>query len=429
MSLRGLINGIAVALMLTAFSSSLHSRSLYPIPKRPNYPKIILYHSDKGPTKDLSDLDNTSCPDIPCIDAAVRLYMQKYSLTGASLAIMRRDSLLYVKGYGWADKEKGIAMEPFHRMRVASVSKLLTAVGIMKLREEGRLSLDDKVFAPEGILGGEWYCSDPADTRVREITVEHLLRHSSGIPSKKVDYMFRRDGGISGEEVVRKNLAVKLSFEPGTDYEYSNTGYYVLCLIIEKITGRPYEEWMQENVFAPACCSVFAIAGSYEKDRLDGEVRYYMHPGSKPVPDSVTGRRTDVCYGGNNVRRLKGAGAWMATAPELCRIVAAIDEYMGIWDILRPESVETMTQYICPPAYALGWLDVTPDGVWTRTGSYAGTTAIVKYFSEDGDCWVLLTNTSTAFGPKIALRSTLLVEKLRETSMTLLPHKDLFYQR
>ena len=85
-------------------------------------------------------------PELHDMDSIMRRYLKRWELNGAQLAVTRNDSLLYVKGYGWADKERNVLMEPCHIMRMASVSKLVTAVGIMKLQEMGRLKLSDKVF-------------------------------------------------------------------------------------------------------------------------------------------------------------------------------------------------------------------------------------------------------------------------------------------
>lgn len=91
-----------------------------------------------------NELSDTS--SLSGLDARIASYMRQWCLRGASLAIMRGDSLLYAKGYGWADEEAGVKMAPTNIMRVASVSKLLTATGIMMLQERGKLTLADTVF-------------------------------------------------------------------------------------------------------------------------------------------------------------------------------------------------------------------------------------------------------------------------------------------
>ena len=86
------------------------------------------------------------------MDSLVERYLKRWEINGAQLVITRNDSLLYARGFGWADKERGIRMEPNMLMRFASISKLITAVGIMKLQEMKKLKMNEKVFGPKGIL-------------------------------------------------------------------------------------------------------------------------------------------------------------------------------------------------------------------------------------------------------------------------------------
>ena len=109
-------------------------------------------------------------------------------------------------------------------------------------------------------------------------------------------------------------------------------------------------------------------------------------------------------------------------------MVAGIDGDLGIRDILSEKSIEAMTEYYDPQTYSIGWTDTNRLGIWTRTGSFSGTTAMTKYYSWDGDCWVLLTNTSTWLGPRIASRTSALIKKMRSTSLKRLPtDRNLFY--
>ena len=99
-------------------------------------------------------LDNSmsEIDELKGLDKEMNRYLRKWDMKGASLTVMRNDSLLYSKGYGWADEGMQVEMNVGHILRMASVSKLITAVGIMKLQDEGRLSIKDKVFGDEGIF-------------------------------------------------------------------------------------------------------------------------------------------------------------------------------------------------------------------------------------------------------------------------------------
>ncbi len=396
-------------------------------PKRSIYPKIYSYHVDRGPVLDLSTLKNSSCSPIHGIDSTITAYMQRHHIVGASLAVMRNDSLLYVKGYGFADREAGERMEPWHRMRVASVSKLVTAVGIMKLVEQRRIELSDSVFAKGGVL--EYMVPPVHDRRLESITVEHMLRHQGGFTCKGGDPMFKV-GAVDEEEVCCKVLGMPLDFTPGTDQDYSNVGYYLLGRIISTVTGHSYEEWTRRYVLSPLQCNDFSMGGNYLRDRQDREVRYYMFPGAKMEEDFHGGGvMCETCYGGNNVKGLEGAGGWITCAADLCRLVAGINIESGIYDLLTTESVQTMTRETDEKEFSLGWLDTNRVGIWTRTGSFGGTTALIKYYSWDGDCWVLLTNTSTRHYAKISKFSSELIMELRSKYLNSFAHKDLFYER
>lgn len=371
------------------------------------------------------------------MEKRIESYMKRWHLKGAQLAIMRRDSLLYAKGFGWADEENKEPMTPAHKMRLASVSKLITATGIMKLEQDGLLSLDDKVFGPEGILDNPYYCNSITDTNYYNITVEDLLRHKGGFTRRAGDPLFSCKDIMArhnlstpptAEETLRIQLKRRLYFKPGTDQEYSNLGYLILSMIIEKISGLPYRDFIQEELLTPAGCLDFQIAGNYLKDRKKGEVYYYDAPGMPLAPEyNNSGRKVKRCYGGNDITALSGAGAWIASAPEIALFVASIDGREEIRDVINPDSVSEMTRYIDSNTYSLGWNDTNPENGWVRTGTLSGTTAMIKYF-PDGECWIFLSNTSTWRGPEQARHTADLFDELRHACSNSLPSRDLFHE-
>ncbi len=370
------------------------------------------------------------------IDKEVQEFMKYWRIQGISLSVMRNDSLMFSKGYGWADKEKNEVMTPGHILRLASVSKLLTATGIMKLEEQGRLSLDDRVFGPDGILCDSLWTALISDSLYYDITVEHLLRHKGGFSTRGGDPMFstrtimlqnRLSTPPDQNTLVKVQLRRPLAFVPGETQEYSNFGFLLLSMIIEKLTGTDYESWMQENILKPAGCVDFHIAGNYYQDKYPNEVRYYVQPDDSPVDEfNNSGRKVVRCYGGNDIPTLSGAGAWAASTAELCRFVASIDGRPEVPDIISVESVRRMTEWFDPDTFSLGWNDTKPTGEWTRTGTFSGTSALIKYF-PDGECWVLVTNTSTWRGAGLARFTTEMFEKSRTACSALLPLRNLFY--
>ncbi len=371
------------------------------------------------------------------LDSQVRKYMQEWRMQGAQLTIIKNDSLVYAKGYGWADKEKKVEMKPTHIMRLASVSKLITAIGIMVMQEQGLLSLKDTVFGDRGILCDSVYTKAIKDKNIFRITVEDLLRHKGGFTTRAGDPMFStrtimRQNHLKTppdhETLVKIVLGRNLDFIPGTSQYYSNFGYLLLSMIIEKVSGESYEKWIQKNVLKPAHCNDFHIAENYYKDKYKNEVRYYV-PSNEPTVSEYnnSGKQVVRCYGGNDIHALSGAGAWVASTPELARLIASIDVRRSVSDIINRESIHQMVQYFDPDTYSLGWNDTDPQKGWKRTGTFSGTTALIMYY-PDGECWIFASNTSTWKGPSHATYTGELFRELRRTYSDLLPKRDLFFE-
>lgn len=369
------------------------------------------------------------------MDSLVERYLKRWEINGAQLVITRNDSLLYARGFGYADKEKGITMEPNMVMRFASVSKLITAVGIMKLYEMKKLHMSDKVFGPKGILNDTTFCNSIKDPRYYDITVEQLLRHQAGFNNYAGDPMFSTRYIImqnhlttppDHKTLLRILLKRHLGYTPGQGKCYSNLGYMILSEIIANKSGMKYENFMQKYVLHPAGCYDMHIAGTYYEDRRPNEVKYYMHQGSVNVYEyNNSGRMVPRCYGENDVPRLEGAGAWCGSAAELSRLIASIDGMPHVKDILTKKSVDFMTKEQPDHNFSIGWNYTAKGKPWIRTGSLSGTSALVLKY-PDGQCWILITNTSTWKGHGFSNDSMAFFEKLRAKYMTNMPKRDLF---
>lgn len=404
--------------------------------------------SDKGEKKDsiyeayhrihLNDtLTNamSSQPELHAMDSIMQRYLKRWEIHGAQLAISRHDSLLYARGFGYADKDRQIPMEPSYIMRMASVSKLVTATGIMKLRDMGKIRLSDKVFGPKGILNDTFYVNSIRDKRYFDITVEQLLRHKAGFTNYAGDAIFSTRYIMQQNHLttppdhrtlLRIVLRRHLGYTPGTAQRYCNIGYTLLSLIIEKRTGMSYENFMQRYVLNPAGCYDFHIAGNYLKDRRKNETVYYMHSSSVPVPEfNNSGRMVVRCYGENDITTALGAGAWVASAAELCLLVASIDGDRTVPDVISPQAVKLMTQEMPDHQFSLGWNFTPRNRPWIRTGSLVGTSALVLRY-PDGECWVFITNTSTWKGHKFSQDTMALFEKLRKRFGSKMPKRNMF---
>ena len=417
------IAAVAVAIIVATASSIFHK----PIPKAAELrkPTIRLNQTITNADSDIPELEG--------LDKMMRYYMRKWHFKGASLAITRGDSLVYAKGYGWADEGKEIEMEPGHIMRMASVSKLLTAVGIMALQDRGMLNITDTVFGPSGILKDTLFSSVIKDKNHYKITVEHLLRHQAGFhrdpvfSSRDVKNQMQLDHAPEKEDFYRLVLSRRLRFAPGTWHKYSNFGYILLSDIIETVSGMPYEDFMRKEVLAPAGCFDMHIAKTYYNEKRRNEVRYYTHAGDGQFIEEYngSGKIVERCYGGNNIPLLSGAGAWCGSPIEIARLVASIDGDPGVPDIISAKAIAQMTEYFDTETFSLGWNDTNPAKGWSRSGTLSGTCALVKRF-PDGECWILITNTSSWKGPKQANYTNELFRQCRAAYSAKLPKRNLF---
>ena len=334
-------------------------------------------------------------------DNLIQKFMKRWELKGASFALMKDDRLIYSKGYGYADEEAGIPMDVMHVFRIASVSKLITAAAIMKLQEENKLHLTDRVFGEGGILNDSLFL-DIKDKRSKHITVEHLLRHQGGFTRAYGDPMFcpldiAKKMNVAPpadlNTMIRFVLSRRLRYTPGTSSDYSNIGYGILSKVIEKISGEDYETYIRKHILLPAGCFDMHLGKNLYEDKLPNEVRYYEASDAEPIlACDGSGEYAYRSNGGNNIEELYGAGGWVASPSELLRFLAAIDNDPAIPDILSPASIEYMTRHV-EHGLPIGWMNTTERGVWTRSGTLAGTSAMMKR-QPNGYSWVFLTNTS-----------------------------------
>ena len=188
-----------------------------------------------------------------------------------------------------------------------------------------------------------------------------------------------------------------------------------------------YENFMKQEVLAPAGCFDMHIAGNYYEDKRKNEVRYYTHEGDGKYIEEYTDsdKMVERCYGGNNIPLLSGAGAWCGSPAEIARLVASIDGDPSVPDIISEEAFAQMTEYFDNETFSLGWNDTDPAKGWSRSGTLSGTCALVKRF-PDGECWILITNTSTWKGPGQARYTNDLFRQCRELYSAKLPARNLF---
>lgn len=343
------------------------------------------------------------------IDNYISEFLNKWDIKGASVSIAKDGRLVYSKGFGYANKEEEETVKPKHLFRIASVSKLITAVGIMKLYEEGKLNLNDTVFGINGWLNDSVY-SHINDERIYNITIDHLLHHTSGFGRAAGDPMFsplyiahylETDPPVNLEDVTRFMLMQKLSNVPGTRYRYSNFGYALLGEIIEKASGMQYENYIKFAILDPLGIYDMKIGHSFYEEKDSNEVKYYEPIfSSKCYSFDGSGDMVQKAYGGNDIKLLGPAGGWIASSAELLKLVVAIDGFSDKPDILKPETIELMTTPDEHGNSFIGWRGADTYGTWWRTGTLAGTSALVMRQYNNIN-WVVLLNTSTMKNSRI----------------------------
>jgi CubicO group peptidase (beta-lactamase class C family) len=173
------------------------------------------------------------------VDDYIRAEMRAQQIPGVSLAVIRNGEIVLAKGYGLANVEHQVPVKPETIFQSGSMGKQFTATAVMMLVEEGKLSLDDKLikFFPDGPEA--W----------RNITVRHLLTHTSGMGDYPDDFDLRRD--YTEDEMVQRIKAIPLGFQPGEKWSYSNLAYVTLGVLIHKVSGKFYGDFLQERVFKP----------------------------------------------------------------------------------------------------------------------------------------------------------------------------------
>lgn len=345
-------------------------------------------------------------PQLAAFDAAMTNLLSTYNVPGGQMAMTYHGRLVYNRGFGFADVAAQSPVQPNSLFRIASVSKPITGVAIMKMFEQGQINLDARVFGVTGILNDAMYQTilDPRDTN---ITVRQLLHHEGGWNSNNSgDPMFDSYNiatvmGVtppaSSVDVIRYMLANKmLDFTPGTQSVYSNFGFCVLGRVIEKISGLTYTDYVTANVLNPAGITDMQQGANLLSGQLPNEVQYYDYPGA-PSAYSIYNNITLVPwqYGGFNLEAMDAHGGWIASCEDLCKLLVAIDRFTTKPDILLPATIDTFIKPGVDPNYACG-INVNANNNWWHLGSLPGTSSEIIRAGNQQINWVLLVNSRTA---------------------------------
>jgi D-alanyl-D-alanine carboxypeptidase len=172
------------------------------------------------------------------LDEAIRKKMAELHVAGTSVAVLRNGKVVLTKGYGLANVERSIPAKPETKYQIASTTKPFTAMAVMMLVESGKVSLDEKV--------AKYLPKLPA--RYSEVTIRQLLTQTSGVNR---DLRADNTDDFTVEEFWKRLETAPASFPPGERWEYSNTGYILLGMVIESVTGKTYGDFLRERIFRP----------------------------------------------------------------------------------------------------------------------------------------------------------------------------------
>jgi len=276
---------------------------------------------------------------------------------GAAVGIIRDGQPVLMKGYGLSDVEKGTPITSSTIFRIGSLTKSFTAIAILQLEDNGKLRLDDPVakYLPDFPHGGE-------------IQIRYLLSHTGGVP----DF-------VSYEEVKKMSL----EFTPGTRINYSNTGYDMLGMIIEKASRQKYEEYLQEHIFEPAGMK---HSGYDRRAELPGRARGYL----------LDGKGAYTAIAAKDVAGAFAAGGLYSNVEDLGRWLQAL----GAGKLLRQELLQqASTPYQLTDgrqtAYGFGFMTGSYRGLreYGHGGDIEGFNAYLMRFPKQNFAVIVLSNT------------------------------------
>lgn len=358
-------------------------------------------------------------PEMAQCDALVKEFLANYDIPGATFALSKNGKIVYMRAFGFSDINKTTPTRPHHLFRIASLSKPVTAVAIMKLVENGQLALSAKVFGTGGILQNHPVFSNTTitDSRIYDITVQNLLEHSAGWnrsincnPDPTTPYPWFVSGcdpigfplhvteqtgtpnPVTQEALIKFLLQKGLDFAPNTGYAYSNIGYLVLGEIIEQITGKSYVDYVKNSILAPLGIYDMHIANNLLSEKQEREGEYVGYgPGYETLSMYGDGSYVPYEYGGFNINAMDAHGGWIATARDLVRLLVAVDGFSTKPDILQSATITTMTTPSANASfYAKGWT-VNSANNWWHTGALPGTASILVRTSG-GYTWTVILN-------------------------------------
>ena len=305
--------------------------------------------------------------DVRRMEQVAEAHVADKRFMGAVL-VAKDDQVLLERGFGWANIEWNVPNAPNTRFRIGSVTKQFTAAAVLLLEERGKLSVDDPVARHVANAPEAW----------KDVTLYHLLTHTSGIPSFTgfPDYSVAKLSGTTAADTVARFRDRALEFTPGERHAYSNSGYLLLGYIVERVSGQPFELFLSENIFKRLGMGDTGVDSNAEliTRRASGYVPAGVGLANAPFIDMTVPH---------------AAGAMYSTPRDLWRWQQAL--HGG--QLLSARSLERM---ITPfrSNYALGVSVQTVAGrkVISHGGGIEGFTSLLAYYPETKLTVVVLAN-------------------------------------
>jgi CubicO group peptidase (beta-lactamase class C family) len=290
-------------------------------------------HGDGADSID-TDLPITgeAVPELQVFDELMVQFMTDLDISTGALSIAHEGDVIFQRGYGWGDRERTMPVDPDAFFRIGSISKLFTMDAILRLVDDGDLALADRVYP---LLDVEPPGGELADERIRDVTVEHLLSHAGGWDRSRhanplynplvVTETLELDGPPAKEDIVRYMLDQPLQFEPGTDSVYSNFGYVLLGMVIESVTGRSYQEYLEATLFDPTGIDGIELGRTRPENRHPDEIWYEDDERCPNVFEGDDERSYECASHGIVLQTFDAAGGHIARSHALVRAVAELD--------------------------------------------------------------------------------------------------------
>ncbi|NLN53494.1 MAG: beta-lactamase family protein [Firmicutes bacterium] len=321
------------------------------------------------------------------LDQQVPALMDFYDIPGSSIALVKEGKLVWSKGYGLADVQTGRKLTKDTPMRVQSISKSITAWGVMKLVEQGKIELD----APIWQYFKSWHFPE-SEFSAKGVTIRQLLSHTGGLPLGDVFTIYSPHEEMPSlrEKLTQEAVLVR---EPGSAFSYSNTGYNLLELLIEEVTGQAFGDYMRREILHPLGMNRSTFIWD---EGFDPAVPVGYDLRGKPVPVYVYPE--------------KASGGLFATAEDIAAFtIAGMKDAPHDKQLISPESIEALhtpaakeigIYSLVFDAYGLGhYIETLPNG--ERAISHGGQgTGIMTHFHaipETGDAIVILTNSQRSW--------------------------------